>query len=112
MKSGKQKEGESYAFFIAKSLGVASAAAMWAETLTIPFDTAKVRLQIQKIVPGETPKYNGIIGTCQKVAAEEGAIKLWNGLVPGLQRQFIFAGLRFGLYAPVRDMICGDMPEG
>lgn len=52
------------------------------------------------------------MGTCRTIAAEEGALKLWNGLVPGLQRQFIFAGLRFGLYTPVRDMICGELKEG
>ena len=84
MKSSVRKEGESYAWFISKQIGVSSAAAMWAEFLTIPFDTAKVRMQIQKIEPGQTPKYSGVIGTCKTIAAEEGTLKLWNGLVPGL----------------------------
>jgi solute carrier family 25 uncoupling protein 8/9 len=47
-----------------------------------------------------------------KVAAEEGPIALWNGLVPGLQRQFVFAGLRVGLYVPVRDVITGPLAPG
>jgi len=32
--------------------------------------------------------------------------------MPGLQRQVLFAGLRVGLYIPVRNMITGPLPEG
>ena len=46
------------------------------------------------------------------IASEEGVFALWNGLVPGLQRQLIFAGLRIGLYVPVRDTICGELKPG
>jgi len=112
MQAGHRKEGESAVYFFMKNVLLASAAAMWAETVTIPADTAKVRLQIQTVAAGETPKYNGIAGTIRIIAAEEGAAKLWNGLVPGLQRQFLFAGLRIGLYVPIRDMITGPLPEG
>jgi solute carrier family 25 uncoupling protein 8/9 len=58
------------------------------------------------------PKYQGFIGTMKTIAAEEGALALFNGLTPGLQRQFIFAGLRIGLYVPVRDFLCGEMKPG
>lgn len=51
-------------------------------------------------------------GTVKTIAAEEGALKLWDGLTPGLQRQFIFAGLRIGMYVPIRDIITGPLPEG
>ena len=47
-----------------------------------------------------------------KVAAEEGTLSLFNGLIPGLQRQVVFAGLRIGLYVPVRDMITGPLAPG
>jgi solute carrier family 25 uncoupling protein 8/9 len=47
-----------------------------------------------------------------KVAAEEGPLALFNGLIPGLQRQVVFAGLRIGLYVPVRDMITGPLAPG
>ena len=33
------------------------------------------------------------------------------GLTPGLHRQFIFTGLRLGLYEHVRDMIAGSHEE-
>ncbi len=46
------------------------------------------------------------------IAAEEGPKNLFSGLSPGLQRQFVFAGLRIGLYLPVRDIICGPMAPG
>ena len=47
-----------------------------------------------------------------KVASEEGPLALFGGLSAGLQRQLIFAGLRIGLYVPIRDMITGPLPEG
>jgi solute carrier family 25 (mitochondrial uncoupling protein), member 8/9 len=108
----KRMNGEGdFAFFIRNVL-MASTAAMTAEVATIPIDTAKVRLQIQTTKAGEAPRYSGIFGTVAKVAAEEGPLALWSGLVPGLQRQFVFAGLRVGLYVPVRDMITGPLAPG
>ena len=41
-----------------------------AEALTIPLDTAKVRLQLQSKSEGP-PKYRGLIGTIGTVAKEE-----------------------------------------
>ena len=40
----KQKEGESNIAFFFRNVAMASSAAMIAESLTIPLDTAKVRL--------------------------------------------------------------------
>ena len=37
---------------------------------------------------------------------EEGARALYNGLVPGLQRQMCFASVRIGLYDAVKDVYC------
>jgi len=95
-----------------KNVACGSAAACWAEFLTIPADTAKVRLQIQHTPAGQEPKYKGMIGTAKKIAAEEGFTKLWGGIGAGLQRQVIFAGLRIGMYVPVRDMVTGPLPDG
>jgi len=52
------------------------------------------------------------VGTAKLVAAEEGAAALWSGLSAGLQRQVVFAGLRIGIYVPIRDAITGPLPEG
>lgn len=87
------------------SLFTASAiAACVAEATTIPLDTAKVKLQLQK--GGET-KYRGLLGTCATVAREEGVSALYKGLEPGLHRQVINGGLRIGLYDPVKKIIVG-----
>lgn len=75
---------------------------------TIPLDTAKVRLQLQKkAVAGDgvaLPKYRGMLGTVGTIAREEGLSALWKGIVPGLHRQCLFGGLRIGLYEPVRSL--------
>ncbi|XP_065854295.1 mitochondrial uncoupling protein 1 isoform X1 [Euphorbia lathyris] len=86
-------------------------AACVAEVCTIPLDTAKVRLQLQKkAVAGEgvsLPKYRGLLGTVGTIAREEGLSSLWKGVVPGLHRQCLFGGLRIGLYEPVKNFYVG-----
>ncbi|EGR32123.1 hypothetical protein IMG5_095380 [Ichthyophthirius multifiliis] len=76
-----------------------------AETATIPFDTAKVRLQIQPghAEAGKPLKYNGVLGTVKVMIKEEGFLSLYSGLNAGLQRQMVFASIRIGLYEPVRN---------
>lgn len=71
---------------------------------TIPLDTAKVRLQLQKKAATDAmamPKYSGMLGTVATIAREEGMTALWKGIVPGLHRQCVFGGLRIGMYEPV-----------
>nr|CAB3490643.1 unnamed protein product [Digitaria exilis] len=84
-------------------------AACFAEICTIPLDTAKVRLQLQKnVAAGDAlPKYRGLLGTAATIAREEGAAALWKGIVPGLHRQCIYGGLRIGLYEPVKSFYVG-----
>ena len=72
---------------------------------TIPLDTAKVRLQLQKKAVGgdaaALPKYRGLLGTVGTIAKEEGLAALWKGVIPGLHRQCLYGGLRIGMYEPV-----------
>ena len=82
----KKRAGESEAAFFMRNVGMASFSAMFAEIITIPVDTAKVRLQIQKTPEGQAPRYKGLVGTMSKVAAEEGPLSLFGGLSAGLQR--------------------------
>lgn len=87
-------------------------AACFAELCTIPLDTAKVRLQLQKkaaLGDGVTaPKYRGLLGTVATIAKEEGLAALWKGIVPGLHRQCLYGGLRIGLYDPVKTFYVGS----
>ena len=94
-------------------MATAATAACVAEIATIPIDTVKVRLQIQsKVSDGKPPKYVGFLGTAKTVSKEEGFMALYNGLTAGLQRQIVFAGLRIGLYVPVRTLIAGELKPG
>ncbi|KAI8573972.1 hypothetical protein RHMOL_Rhmol01G0317800 [Rhododendron molle] len=87
-------------------------AACFAELCTIPLDTAKVRLQLQKKTNVEegagVPKYRGMLGTVATIAREEGLVALWKGVVPGLHRQFLYGGLRIALYEPVKAFLVGS----
>ena len=58
------------------------------------------------------PKYKSMVHCIKTIFAEEGIRSLWKGIFAGLQRQFLFAGLRIGLYGPVRDIICRDNKPG
>ena len=78
---------------------------------------AKVRLQISSSVAkqlstsgvialqasGLGPQYSGLFGTLFGMARNEGLKSLYGGIVPGLQRQCVFASIRVGLYEPVKD---------
>jgi len=80
----------------------AGCAACVADLFTFPLDTAKVRLQIQGEA-GSSAAYRGIIGTIRTMSRQEGVRSLYNGLVPGLQRQMAFSAVRIGAYETVRD---------
>lgn len=94
----------------------AGLAACFADLVTFPLDTAKVRLQIQGEAGTKTGKlgvsskaveqvfkYKGPIGTIRVIIREEGVRGLYNGIVPGLQRQMCFASIRIGSYDVFRD---------
>lgn len=93
----------------------AGSAACFADFMTFPFDTAKVRLQIQgesqgllaisenrSILPSPVARYNGMIGTLRTIVQNEGTRSLFNGLSAGLQRQLCFSCIRIGLYDSVK----------
>ncbi|XP_031153486.1 mitochondrial uncoupling protein 2-like [Sander lucioperca] len=80
----------------------AGAAGCVAELVTLPLDTAKVRLQIQgeskPSLKGQRMKYRGVFGTIFTMVKTEGPRSLYSGLVAGLHRQMGFASVRIGLY--------------
>jgi len=86
---------------IASGLG-----ALIAETLTLPTDVAKVRLQVQSSA-GAGPQYTGFVDCLAKTYKAEGPTALWKGLTPALLRQVNYTGLSMVLYEPVRDFYKG-----
>jgi len=71
----------------------AGSAACVADLLTFPFDVAKVRLQVAQNNVGNAAK-SGLFGTLLNLAKTEGIASWWNGIIPGLQRQCVFASIR------------------
>ena len=71
------------------TFGVAAASASLAEMVTLPLDTAKVRLQLQSRAEADSHavRYRGPLHAMRTMVAEEGPRSLWGGLTPGLHRQ-------------------------
>jgi len=57
--------------------------------------------------PGFKP-YTGMFSTIYRIATEESVLKLYSGLTPGLQRQFMNCSVRFGAYEHVRNAMDND----
>nr|WJG69184.1 mitochondrial uncoupling protein [Acanthamoeba castellanii str. Neff] len=87
-----------------------------AEAWTLPIDITKVRLQLQgqqmalAAQAGDSvgavplaPKYRGMLHAGATIVREEGALSLWKGIAPALLRQFLYTGLRMGIYEPIRN---------
>lgn len=125
------------------SLGVrlltAGSAACLADVATFPFDTAKVRLQLQgeavklpikpsamllhdgvvsmntAVSSSVQPQYRGLVGTLNTICRQEGPRALYNGLSAGLQRQMCFASIRLGMYDSTKlayQRILNESPDG
>ncbi|EAL38901.3 AGAP011676-PA, partial [Anopheles gambiae str. PEST] len=82
----------------------AGSAACFADFITFPLDTAKVRLQLNPTsVPAtQHVQYRGLVGTITTITRQEGFRTLYNGLSAGLQRQLCFCSIRLGLYDTVK----------
>lgn len=65
---------------------------------TLKFDVAKVRLQVAQNGAGSKLKSAGLFGTLINIAKVEGIKSWYNGIIPGLQRQCVFASIRIGMY--------------
>ena len=59
------------------------------------------QLQGETTVAGAV-RYSGIFGTLKTISQVEGPRAMYNGLIPGLQRQMCFASVRIGLYDTVK----------
>jgi len=80
--------------------GLASAAA---DTLTMPFDVLKVRMQLQG-EGGSVRQYHNTLDAACKIARNEGPGAFFKGLKPAVLRQLTYGSLRFGLYARCKEM--------
>ena len=96
------------------------AAASIAEIVTLPIDTAKVRLQLLRKTSGVLPGAPGVpgapgapgggvnlgmVGMMRKIVLDEGVLGLYKGVWPAIQRQLVFASLRVGIYKEISDRL-------
>lgn len=80
----------------------ATIAACMAEVLTLPIDTAKVRMQVagsvnmtgEAVAAAIRPIPSCLIPLLAQMAKHEGISAWWKGLPAGLHRQCIYASLR------------------
>lgn len=77
------------------------------ETITIPLDTAKVRMMLY----GMSGKYASVGTTLNTIKTEQGLPRLWKGTVPACMRQCVFSGLKLSLYEPIRNWSCSTPEE-
>ena len=74
-------------------------------TVNNPLDVVKTRLQKQRVVEGQTPKYTGIMQALPVIAREEGISALWKGLSPRLMRIMPGQAITFMTYEAVSSRI-------
>lgn len=67
-------------------------AGLVAEVVTLPVDTAKVRMQVFQ------HKYQSLFQSIKLIAQEEGIGAFYQGCFPGLLRQITFASVRMGSF--------------
>lgn len=84
----------------------ATASAM-SESITIPLDTAKVRMMLY----GMSGNYSSVTSTLKTIVREQGAPRLFKGLFPAILRQFVFSGIKLSLYEPLRNALCKNEEE-
>jgi len=84
-----------------KGLAYGGFASCVAETVTMPIDVVKTRLQMDG--SGGIKQYNGSIDCAQKLVKAEGPSALLKGLPPALVRQSTYGSLRYGLYGPIKN---------
>ena len=83
-------------------------AAMFAETITFPVDTAKTRLQLQGQDCDKRwgrQKYRGMLNCLVTLVREEGVASVYQGISPALIRQAVYGTIKFGLYYSAKETL-------
>jgi solute carrier family 25 uncoupling protein 8/9 len=86
---------------VLKGLVYGGFASCVAETVTMPVDVVKTRLQMDG--QGGVKMYNGAMDCASKLVKSEGPSSLFKGLPPALVRQSTYGSLRYGLYGPIKN---------
>lgn len=88
---------------VLKGLAYGACASMIGDVITMPIDVTKTRLQLSG--EGGTKVYKNALDCAMKTARAEGPLALWKGLEPALWRQCFYGSMRYGLYAPIKNVL-------
>merc|ERR1719310_1850875 len=88
---------------VLKGLVYGGVASCVAETITMPVDVVKTRLQMDG--SSGIKQYNGTMDCAGKMVKAEGPSALFKGLPPALVRQSTYGSLRYGLYGPIKNSL-------
>ena len=91
---------------VLKGLAYGGFASCVAEVVTAPIDVVKTRMQFSGSASGT--QYKGAFDAARKIVAREGGSALFKGIQPALLRQATYGGMRYGLYAPIRNALGVD----
>jgi len=83
-------------------------AAVCAEMITFPVDTAKTRLQLQgqkRDRKWEKVRYRGTLHCIASIMKEEGVTSVYKGLSPAMLRQAVYGTIKFGLYYSSKEVL-------
>jgi len=89
---------------VLKGLAYGGFASCVAETITMPVDVVKTKLQMDGS-GGSAKLYTGAGDCASKLVKAEGPSGLFVGLPPALVRQSTYGSLRYGLYGPIKNSL-------
>ena len=92
-----------------KGLAYGSTASMIGDIVTMPVDVTKTRLQLSGM--GGSAAYSGFFDCLKSTVKKEGVGALWKGIEPAMWRQCSYGGLRYGLYAPIKNQLAPGQTE-
>eukprot|EP00947_MAST-08B_sp_MAST-8B-sp1_P001792 g1792.t1 len=94
---------------VAKEVLAGSVAAATTASIFSPLECIKTRLQIQDL-PSEAKVYrHGFFRAIAQVVQEDGPLLAWqHGFAGFVLRDFLYSGLRLGLYPTMRSLFSGD----
>lgn len=88
-----------------KTLSCSSAACAIADTICLPFDFVKVRMQLQnELMPPDAPKLN-VLQMSGQIYRTEGVSAFYTGVTAAVLRQVTYGGLCFASYPKLRDSV-------
>jgi len=88
---------------VLRGLAYGGIASCVAETVTMPVDVVKTRMQMDGA--SASRQYSSSLDCAMKLMRSEGPQALWRGLPPALIRQSTYGSMRYGLYAPIRNAL-------